>query len=47
VTNGDSDALRAEGIVKRFGALTALDGVDLHVRKGEVLGLTGPMPVAC
>jgi simple sugar transport system ATP-binding protein len=41
VTNGDSDALRAEGIVKRFGALTALDGVDLHVRKGEVLGLIG------
>jgi simple sugar transport system ATP-binding protein len=41
VTNGDSDALRAEGIVKRFGALTALDGVDLHVGKGEVLGLIG------
>jgi simple sugar transport system ATP-binding protein len=41
VTNGDSDALKAEGIVKRFGALTALDGVDLHVRKGEVLGLIG------
>ena len=40
-TNGDSDALRAEGIVKRFGALTALDGVDLHVRNGEVLGLIG------
>jgi simple sugar transport system ATP-binding protein len=40
-TDGGSDALRAEGIVKRFGALTALDGVDLHVRKGEVLGLIG------
>jgi simple sugar transport system ATP-binding protein len=39
--DGSSDALRAEGIVKRFGALTALDGVDLHVRKGEVLGLIG------
>ena len=39
--DGGSDALRAEGIVKRFGALTALDGVDLHVRKGEVLGLIG------
>jgi simple sugar transport system ATP-binding protein len=35
------EALRAEGIVKRFGALTALDGVDLHVRQGEVLGLIG------
>jgi simple sugar transport system ATP-binding protein len=39
--DGGSDALRAEGIVKRFGALTALDGVDLHVGKGEVLGLIG------
>jgi ABC-type sugar transport system ATPase subunit len=39
--DGGSDALRAEGIVKRFGALIALDGVDLHVRKGEVLGLIG------
>jgi simple sugar transport system ATP-binding protein len=37
----DSDALRAEGIVKRFGAVTALDGVDMHLRKGEVLGLLG------
>ncbi len=35
------EALRAEGIVKRFGALTALSGVDLHLRKGEVLGLIG------
>jgi simple sugar transport system ATP-binding protein len=40
-TSGDSNALVAEGIVKRFGALTALDGVDLHVRQGEVLGLIG------
>jgi simple sugar transport system ATP-binding protein len=39
-TNGH-DALRAEGIVKRFGALIALDGVDLHLHKGEVLGLIG------
>jgi simple sugar transport system ATP-binding protein len=39
-TNGH-EALRAEGIVKRFGALIALDGVDLHLHKGEVLGLIG------
>ena len=37
----DNDILRAENIVKRFGALTALDGVTLHLRKGEVLGLIG------
>jgi simple sugar transport system ATP-binding protein len=35
------DILQAEGIVKRFGALTALNGVTLHLRKGEVLGLIG------
>jgi ABC-type sugar transport system ATPase subunit len=35
------DFLRAEGIVKRFGAVSVLKGVDLHVKKGEVLGLIG------
>ncbi len=35
------DALKTEGIVKRFGAVTALSGVDLHLGKGEVLGLVG------
>jgi ABC-type sugar transport system ATPase subunit len=38
---GNTDILRAEKIGKRFGALTALDGVTLHLRKGEVLGLIG------
>jgi simple sugar transport system ATP-binding protein len=37
----EKDILRAESIVKRFGALTALDGVTLRLRKGEVLGLIG------
>lgn len=37
----DNDILKAENIVKRFGALTALNGVTLHLRKGEVLGLIG------
>jgi simple sugar transport system ATP-binding protein len=35
------DVLRTEDIVKRFGALTALDGVTMNLRKGEVLGLIG------
>ncbi|MGH3147134.1 MAG: ATP-binding cassette domain-containing protein, partial [Rubrobacter sp.] len=39
-TNG-SDFLRVEGVVKNFGAVTVLKGVDLHVEKGEVLGLIG------
>lgn len=31
-----------EGLVKRFGATTALDGLDLHVGAGEVHGFLGP-----
>jgi simple sugar transport system ATP-binding protein len=37
----DEDVLRAEHISKRFGAVTALVDVNLHLRKGEVLGLLG------
>ena len=36
-----SAALRVQGIAKRFGALTALREINLHVDKGEVLGLIG------
>ncbi len=35
-------AIHAEGLVKRFGETTALDGVDLAVRTGTVLGVLGP-----
>jgi oleandomycin transport system ATP-binding protein len=35
-------AIQAEGLVKRFGKTTAVDGVDLAVRPGTVLGLLGP-----
>jgi simple sugar transport system ATP-binding protein len=35
------DAMRAEHVVKRFGALTALRDVSIHLEKGEVLGLIG------
>ncbi|MBA3425166.1 MAG: sugar ABC transporter ATP-binding protein [Rubrobacter sp.] len=38
--NGN-DFLRAEGVVKNFGAVSVLKGVDMHVKKGEVLGLIG------
>ncbi|MGY1639335.1 ATP-binding cassette domain-containing protein [Geodermatophilus sp. SYSU D00742] len=37
-----NDAIVVEGLVKRFGATTALDGVDLTVAEGSVLGLLGP-----
>ena len=35
-------AIQAEGLVKHFGETRALDGVDLSVRTGSVLGLLGP-----
>ena len=40
--NGNgSDFLRVEGVVKNFGAISVLKGVDMHVKRGEVLGLIG------
>jgi ABC-type sugar transport system ATPase subunit len=35
------DVLRLEGVTKRYGAVTALRAVDLHLARGEVLGLIG------
>ena len=34
--------LKTAGLVKRFGSITAVDGLDLEVRRGEVVGLLGP-----
>jgi hypothetical protein len=31
-------AIEAEGLVKTFGAMTAVDGIDLAVRSGTVCG---------
>jgi oleandomycin transport system ATP-binding protein len=35
-------AIQAEGLAKSFGATRALDGIDLEVAEGTVLGLLGP-----
>jgi lipooligosaccharide transport system ATP-binding protein len=35
-------AIRLRGIVKRFGSLTAVDGLDLEVPYGTCVGLLGP-----
>ncbi|SDU62596.1 ATP-binding cassette domain-containing protein [Jiangella alkaliphila] len=37
-----SYAIRAEGLVKRYGDKVALDGVDLEVPAGTVVGVLGP-----
>jgi len=35
-------AVSLEGVVKRFGAVTAVDGIDLEVREGEFFSMLGP-----
>jgi oleandomycin transport system ATP-binding protein len=40
-TSGDA-AVEVRGLVKHYGPTKALDGVDLDVRKGTVLGVLGP-----
>src|SRR3954470_21939973 len=35
-------AIRLQGVVKRFGAITAVDGLDLEVPYGRCVGLLGP-----
>jgi len=43
MATGESEiAVRAEGLVKSFGSTKALDGVDLEIPRGQVLGLLGP-----
>jgi ABC-2 type transport system ATP-binding protein len=39
---GDDVAITVRGLVKHFGDVRALDGVDLDVARGTVLGLLGP-----
>jgi ABC-2 type transport system ATP-binding protein len=40
--DSNSPALRATGLVKRFGALTAVNGLDLELTRGTCLALLGP-----
>jgi ABC-2 type transport system ATP-binding protein len=42
MTRGDDLMIRAEGLTRRFGDLTAVDGLTFGVRRGELFGLVGP-----
>jgi lipooligosaccharide transport system ATP-binding protein len=42
MSNGVESAIRLRGFVKRFGSITAVDGLDLDVRFGTCVGLLGP-----
>jgi len=39
---GDANAIVARGLTRRFGALTAVDGIDLTVARAQVYGFLGP-----
>ena len=34
--------VRISSLIKRFGNFTALDGIDLEVKRGEIYGFIGP-----
>ncbi|HTZ92989.1 MAG TPA: ATP-binding cassette domain-containing protein [Streptosporangiaceae bacterium] len=38
----DTASVYATGLVKNFGELRAVDGIDLEVRQGEIFGVLGP-----
>ncbi|PJK14233.1 ABC transporter ATP-binding protein [Lysobacteraceae bacterium NML07-0707] len=40
-TNHDAPIIRVRGLVNRFGTQTVHDGLDLDVRRGEILGVVG------
>ncbi|MEU6367660.1 ATP-binding cassette domain-containing protein [Streptomyces sp. NPDC046931] len=41
-TDANGLAVDVRGLRKQYGDVTAVDGIDLEIRRGEVLGLLGP-----
>src|SRR3990170_5894770 len=41
-TMAASEIVVARGLVKRFGPITAVDGIDFAVHQGECFGFLGP-----
>ena len=42
MSSGEAAAIVAQGVTKRYRSFTAVDGLDLEVRRGEVFCLFGP-----
>ncbi|WP_123620931.1 ABC transporter ATP-binding protein [Halorubrum sp. CSM-61] len=42
IPSGGTSPLRVEGLVKRFGGVTAVDGATFEVEQGSLTGLIGP-----
>ena len=40
--NGNTSLIHARGLVKRFGDLVAVDGIDFDLQRGEAFGFLGP-----
>ena len=41
-TSGAGRSIAAHGLVKRFGSVRAVDGVDLELAPGRIYGILGP-----
>src|SRR6187551_1636152 len=41
-SSGDTPAVRLESVTKRFGAVTAVEDLDLEIRDGEFFSMLGP-----
>jgi ABC-2 type transport system ATP-binding protein len=42
MSRGTEDVIAVRGLVKRYGDLEAVRGIDLDVRRGEIFGFLGP-----
>jgi ABC-2 type transport system ATP-binding protein len=42
MTENGASVLELRGVVKRYGSFTAVAGIDLQVRRGEIFGFLGP-----
>ncbi len=42
MSGGSATASASANVAKRYGSTIALDGIDLDIRPGEVLGIAGP-----
>ena len=42
VNNDEQMVLRTEGLIKRYGKRTVVNGVSIDVKQGEIVGLLGP-----
>jgi putative spermidine/putrescine transport system ATP-binding protein len=40
--DGNFDTLKLDGVTRRFAGITALDGLDLTIKRGEFIALLGP-----